>query len=435
MLELLRMPEVSANATKAVLVGWEVREEEAFSAADTLLTVESEKAVVDVEAEAGGVVLKRLVPDGAEVEVGGPIALLGQPGETVEDVNQALAELGVSGDGQVTPGVAAAQQATDRDAEPAAPVADPPTGEDTGGRVFSSPLARRLAREAGLRLEEIAGTGPNGRIRRRDVEAATACLTPSPTTADTETGPPITPPATTVTTSPATTPSPSGAYQDVAHSKVRKAVASRLTESKQTTPHFYLRDTARVDELLAVRAQLNELAPAKVSVNDLVIKAAAHAHVRTPAMNVIWTPEAVRSFCGVDVSIAVATDSGLMAPVLRGVEKMPVSTVSTETGDLVERAKTQRLQQADLEGGTMTVSNLGMLGVKEFAAVIIPPQSAILAVGATGQEPVVEDGSLTVGTVMHVTLAVDHRAIDGIIAAQWMKAFRSLLEHPLGILA
>jgi pyruvate dehydrogenase E2 component (dihydrolipoamide acetyltransferase) len=273
-----------------------------------------------------------------------------------------------------------------------------------GGRIFASPLARRLATEAGLALEELVGTGPNGRIRRRDVEAAAAGLGPSPTTGEAEHG-------------------------QAAPSSERVATTSG------TAPHLCLRETVRVDDLLAVRAQLNELASSKVSVNDLLIKAASQAHVRTPAMNVIRTPGALRSFSGVDVSVSVATDHGLVAPVLRGVEQMPVSRVSSTVADLVERARCGRLHEGELEGGTLTVSNLGMFGVEEFAAITDPPRSAILAVGAARQAPVVHDGALIVGTTMRVALAVDHRAIDGVVAAEWMHSFKSLLERPLSILA
>jgi pyruvate dehydrogenase E2 component (dihydrolipoamide acetyltransferase) len=214
---------------------------------------------------------------------------------------------------------------------------------------------------------------------------------------------------------------------------MRAAIAARLTESKRVTPHFYLRGTANAGRLLDLRRELND-GPGKVSVNDLVLGAAARAHVLVPAMNVIWTPDAVRTFSTVDVSVAIATPRGLVTPVLRSAEQLTISTVAATVRDFAERAETGRLRQDELEGGTFTVTNLGMYGTEEFAAIINPPQSAILAVGAVHDEPVVRDGELRAGSVMRVTLSVDHRPIDGTTAAEWMRAFLSLIEHPARIL-
>jgi pyruvate dehydrogenase E2 component (dihydrolipoamide acetyltransferase) len=215
---------------------------------------------------------------------------------------------------------------------------------------------------------------------------------------------------------------------------MRAAIASRLTESKQTVPHFYLRGTAHAGRLLKLRRRLNE-GPARISVNDLVVKAAARAHVLVPAMNVIWTPDAVRSFSSVDVSVAIATERGLVTPVLRSAERLSVSSVATAVRDFAERAKTGRLRQDELEGGAFSVTNLGMFGTEDFGAIINPPQSAILAVGAVREEPIARNGRLKAGTVMRVTLSVDHRPIDGTVAAEWMRAFLSLIEDPVQILA
>jgi pyruvate dehydrogenase E2 component (dihydrolipoamide acetyltransferase) len=212
-------------------------------------------------------------------------------------------------------------------------------------------------------------------------------------------------------------------------------VAARLAESKATAPHFYVRGSARVDELLRLRAQLNDDAEVKISVNDLVVKAVAKAHQLVPELNVVWTGEAIRSFRGVDVAVAVATDAGLVTPVLRGVDGLTITAVARATRDFAARAREGRLQQAELEGGTVTVSNLGMHGVEEFSAIINPPQASILAVGAARQEAVVDDGRLEVGTVLRVTLSVDHRPVDGATAARWMAAFTGLLERPVRILS
>jgi len=401
MARLLRMPEVAANSVEAVLSAWPVPENTPFRSKDAIATIETEKAVLDVPADADGVILKRLVPAGAVVEVGAPIALLGEPGERVDDLSALLVNLGVSSEATVS------------------------TSADVPGRreprILSSPLARRLANEAGLAMADIIGTGPGGRIVRRDVEQA--ALANSGNTS-----------ATTSATASLDNSAPAATYDAVAHTRMRRGIATRLTQSTRDAPHFFLRGTARVDKLLKLRARLNDPGNVSVTVNDLVVTAAARAHVLVPAMNVIWTPDAVRLFSGVDISVAVATEKGLVTPVLRRVDQMRLSAVAEATHDLVGRARSGRLQQEDLEGGTLTVTNLGMFGTESFAAIINPPQSAILAVGAALEKPVATKGRLKVGTVMRFTLSVDHRPIDGATAAQWMAAFTSLLEEPVRIL-
>lgn len=424
------MPEVAANALEAVLAQWPVPENTPFTAQDTIATVETEKAVVDVPADVSGVILKTLVPAGAMVVVGAPIALLGDPGELVDDLDALLFELGVGLD-PALPAPAAPSGAPTPGRMPVVPAAD--VADDTGARIFSSPLARRLAREAGVSIADLRGTGPGGRIVRRDIQQATDALPRS------HNDPGLARPAgdTSATTGSATAsaaPAAASAYVDIPHTRMRRAIAARLTQSTRDAPHFYLRGTARVDKLLKLRARLNESGPVRISVNDLVVAAAARAHVLVPAMNVIWTPDAVRSFSGVDIAVAVATDRGLVAPLLRGVDHMSVSGVAAASRDLVDRARSGRLQQEELEGGTLTVTNLGVYGTEDFAAIINPPQSAILAVGAARESPVVSKGKLRVGTVMAVTLSVDHRPIDGVVAARWMAAFVSLLQEPVRIL-
>jgi pyruvate dehydrogenase E2 component (dihydrolipoamide acetyltransferase) len=226
-----------------------------------------------------------------------------------------------------------------------------------------------------------------------------------------------------------------GGFTDQPLSRMRKAVVARLTESKATAPHFYLRGSARVDALLRMREELNDGAAAKISVNDLLVKAIAKAHQRVPVMNVVWTGEAIRQFDSVEVAVAVATENGLVTPVIRGVERLPIGELAVLTRDAAARARDGRLQQAELEGGSITISNLGMYGVDEFAAIINPPQAAILAVGAARQEPVATDGRLEVATVLRMTLSVDHRPVDGATAARWMAALVDLLERPVRILS
>ncbi|MFI6394491.1 dihydrolipoamide acetyltransferase family protein [Nonomuraea sp. NPDC050540] len=435
MARVLRMPEVAAGAIQAILRGWAVAAGAPFGKGEVIATVETDKAVVEVEAEEAGVLLRTLVEEGATVEVGAPIAVLGTPGEPpgtpVPDVADAP---NVTPAAEAPPAPVGALPADGSAAGGPPPGGPPGSGQAgrTGERVFTSPLARRLAKEAGLRVEDIPGSGPNGRVVRRDVEAAVAASakaprTPAPTNtpADIETRAP--------TNTPARTETP--AYTEIPHTPMRRAIAARLTESKRTAPHFYLRGTAGADALLATRAQLNQGGGPRVSVNDLIVKAAAHAHVRVPAMNVTWTDTAVRAHAQVDIAVAVATPGGLLTPVLRAVERAPVSLVATTLREYGERARTGRLRQDELEGGTLTVTNLGMHGTEEFAAIVNPPQAAILAVGAARQAPVVQDGAVVAATVLTVTLSVDHRPVDGVVAAEWLRVFLSLLENPLAILA
>jgi pyruvate dehydrogenase E2 component (dihydrolipoamide acetyltransferase) len=419
----MRMPEVAAGGTSAVLHEWSVAERAEFGARDVLATVETDKAVVDVEAEEGGVVLRLLVAPGTSVEVGAPIAVLADAGETVDDVDAVLLALGAVQAASAAPDP---EGAPDQPASPPVPEAAVPATVGSGialhgaagnghvngrGRIFASPLARRLARDAGLPLAGLRGTGPGGRIVRRDVEAASTGRTAAAAA-------PVSSPA---------------AFTDVPHTPMRRAIARRLTESKQTIPHFTVRATLRVEELLRLRAGLNAVGT-KFSVTDLLLKAAARAHTVVPRMNAIWTPDATRTFSSVDLAVAVATPTGLLTPVVRGVEGLPVAAIAATVGDLVARAREGRLRQDELEGGTFTLTNLGMFGTEEFAAIINPPQSAILAVGAARQEPVVQGGELAVGTVVHVTLSADHRVIDGALAAEWMAAFVASVEEPLRLL-
>ncbi len=421
---VLRMPEVAADTNEAVLAEWLVPENAGFEASDAIATVETEKALVDIEAEGAGVVLKTLVLAGVLVEVGTPIAVLGDPGEAVVDIDALLVELGVAE--PTGPPVVPERRDVPTDPGSAAPVPTPAPVSAPNGRIFASPLARKLAKDAGIPVEEISGSGPRGRILRRDVDAAIANVVAEPPVVEVRRAP----------ASVVETPAPQrGAGSDIPHTRLRKAVATRLVESKQTAPHFYVRATVRADRLVALRADLNDGAAAKISLNDLVVKAVAAAHLAVPEMNVVWTPDAVRTFDTVDIAVAVATDRGLVTPVLRDVAALTVTAVGAQVRDLATRARDGKLKQDELEGGTISVTNLGMYDVEEFAAIINPPHAAILAVGAVRDEPVVEDGAVVPGKVMTVTVSVDHRPVDGVVAARWLAALRELLEHPVRILA
>jgi pyruvate dehydrogenase E2 component (dihydrolipoamide acetyltransferase) len=411
-------------------------EQAEFADGDAIATVETDKAAVEVPVEGAGVLVRTLVGPGTTVAVGAPVALIAAPGETVADVDATLAELGgtsapatvddpdapVQLAGQTPP----TEMSGPPDAAPpnGTPDARPSNGTSNGAppRIMSSPLARRLVREHGLRLEDLTGTGPGGRIVRDDVRRAVAArerATVSPPAPDAQPD----------------RPQRTEEWEDVPHTRMRRAIATRLAESNREAPHFAIRGSARVDSLLALRAQLNAGDDQRVTVNDLVVAAVARTHARLPEMNVIWTPDAVRRYAAVDVGIAVATDRGLVTPVLRGVETRTVSSIARDAADLTGRARAGALRQDELEGGTITVSNLGGYGTEEFTAVLNPPQAAILAVGAARKQAVVDGDTLAVATVLKVTLTVDHRPVDGALAARWMAAFIALLEDPLRILA
>lgn len=402
MASIMRMPEVLANATEAVISKWLVAEGAAFTAGQILAEVETDKALVEVNAEVDGVLGRYLAMPGQSTLVGAPIAVLLSPGEGVAEIDALLAE----------------QNLAPIDAQTAnhATVVEPvsvPTGEGETHRVFASPLARRLARERGLDTRTLAGSGPGGRIVRRDIESQSKAA-----------------PSSVVSTMPAA----AGSYTAIPHTGMRRAIARRLTESKTTVPHFYLVAECRVDELLELRKKWNQWATSKVSVNDLIIKSVAAAFADVPDANVIWTPEELRRFNDVDISMAVATSNGLVTPVVRGVNHLRLPELNAVTAELVERARAGRLRQDEIEGGSFSVTNLGMYGTKEFSAILNPPQSAILAVGAAKQEAVVTDGQITIANVIHFTLSVDHRAIDGALAAQWLAAFSARIEDPFWVL-
>jgi pyruvate dehydrogenase E2 component (dihydrolipoamide acetyltransferase) len=387
-----------------------------FQARDVIAVIETEKAVVDYEIETSGVLVRRLVIDGAEVAVGDPIAVVAAVGEVIADVDAVVAELS---------GMEAATQAEDVPAASAPAAPEIASGSDSERR-FSSPIARKLARDAGLQLADLTGTGPHGRIVRRDVEAAVAAGVRTPAST----------PAPVSDTAAASANTSSGAgFTDIPHTRLRKMIASRLIESKTTAPHFYVRGSAEVTALLKLREDINDGSDVRVSVNDLLIKAIAKAHNLVPDLNVIWTTDAIRRFDSVDISVAISTPGGLVTPVVRGADRLSVTEISRIVKDFAERGRSGRLQQAELEGGTVSISNLGMFGTEDFAAIINPPQASILAVGAARQEPVVRDGALAVGTVLRYTLSVDHRPVDGVLAAEWMRAFTGLLERPAKILA
>lgn len=396
--ELLLVPEVAAGATEVTLSEWLIAPGTSFAAGDAIAVIETDKAIVEVEAESGATLLKPLVEGGTVVGVGSPMALLGEAADLGGDLDVILAALGA--------GTAAA---------PVVPEAE--VVEAPPARTFISPIARKLLRDAGVPVDGIAGTGPNGRIVRRDVETAISAHS-------TDQKRPLDGPEEPIRAT-------RSADSTVEHSRLRRAVAQRLTQSKQEVPHFYLKRSAGLGKLLKLREKVNAESGVKVSVNDFLIRAIAVAHTSVTDANVIWTEEAMVSFEHVDVAVAIASPKGLVTPVLRSVETLSLSAISAQVKAFVAQAGEGRLQQRDLEGGSISISNLGMYGVDEFAAIINPPHAAILAVGAARETAVVRKGKVKAATTVDLVLSVDHRAIDGALAAQWMAALVDALEHPL----
>ncbi|MEL0248713.1 MAG: dihydrolipoamide acetyltransferase family protein [Actinomycetota bacterium] len=435
---LLRMPGISADAEEVVFLEWCSTVGSTVAAGAAIATVETEKANVDIEAEEEAVLWRTLIEPGDAVAVGAPIAVLVGVGEDVSDEGSVLDALGLAttSAAAVEHHVADHDNVEERDATltPAPAEANAPNpaadiGVDTpqaNGRVFASPLARKLARDSDIALDSVVGTGPGGRIVRRDIDLAGAGGVKDHAS----------PPSASQSRQALGLQAVHGAeFVDIPHSGMRRAIARALTASKQNVPHFYLESTCRVESLLEMRETINSDLQVRISINDFVLKAVGKALMDVPEMNVVWTDDAVRRFSTADVSVAVGGDHGLVTPVLRSVESMSLSQISGHVRDFVDRAGSGQLKQGELEGGSFSVSNLGMYAVERFAAIINPPQAGILAVGAVREEPVVTNGSLGVGSVLTVTLSADHRGVDGVVAATWLKRFTTLMENPALLLA
>ena len=416
------MPALSPTMTEGTLASWLVKEGDSVKSGDVIAEIETDKATMEVEALDDGVVAKLAVAEGTQnVAVNALIAVLAEDGESVDDALAALAAVPASAP-STTPqkdAPAAASDAATRPVQPA--VAPVPTARPD--RVFASPLARRIAADAGLELARLSGTGPHGRIIRADVEEALASGA---------SGPAVQPAAMSRTASAAVP----AEERFVPHNAMRRVIADRLQQSKQTAPHFYLSVDCDIDNLLAARKALNEAAEAsvKISVNDMVVKATAAALMAEPDVNGYFEAEGCRYFSTADICVAVAVDGGLVTPVIHDVQNLGLADISRKTTDLASRARAGTLDPSEYAGGSFTISNLGMFGIREFAAVINPPQSAILAVGAGEQRPVVKNGELAVATVMTVTLSADHRIVDGALGAKWLQAFKRAIEQPVTML-
>ncbi|MDP2118490.1 MAG: pyruvate dehydrogenase complex dihydrolipoamide acetyltransferase [Hoeflea sp.] len=453
----ITMPALSPTMEEGNLAKWLVKEGDKVGPGDVIAEIETDKATMEVEAVDEGTIARIVVPAGTEgVKVNAVIAILAVEGESVGDA--------AKGGGEPPKPEAKAEAKPEAKAE--APVADPvkpvegaplrdtaiqaeqnagPAPKADGERTFSSPLARRIAREAGVDVSAISGSGPHGRVVKSDVEAAIAAGTGKAQTAP---APQAASAAATASAAPKGMSQDAilkmfeeGSYELVKHDGMRKTIARRLQESKQTIPHFYVTVDCELDALLALRTQLNSAAPTKgdkpaykLSVNDMVIKALALALRDVPDANVSWTDENMVMHKHSDVGVAVSIPGGLITPIIRKAEEKTLSAISNEMKDLGARAKSRKLKPEEYQGGTTAVSNMGMMGVKDFAAVINPPHATILAVGAGEQRAVVKNGELAIATVMSVTLSTDHRAVDGALGAELLGAFKRYIENPMGML-
>jgi pyruvate dehydrogenase E2 component (dihydrolipoamide acetyltransferase) len=442
----ITMPALSPTMEEGNLAKWLVKEGDTVSAGDVIAEIETDKATMEVEAVDEGTVGKIVVEAGTEgVKVNDLIAVLLEDGEDASAIDTSGAEAPAAPAPSPAPAAdAGANEVIPVGAEAATDPIPAPKAAD-GGRIFASPLARRLAQINGLDLKALSGSGPHGRIVKKDIEAAVAAGTGKAAAALAAAEAPKAAAA-----APAAGPSSDqvlklfeeGSYELVPHDGMRKTIAKRLTESKQTIPHFYVSVDCELDALLALRSQLNGAAstdkegkPAyKLSVNDMTIKALALALRDVPDANVSWTDDNMVKHKHADVGVAVSIPGGLITPIIRRAEEKPLSVISNEMKDMGARAKSKKLQPQEYQGGTTAVSNMGMMGVKDFSAVVNPPHATILAVGAGEQRPVVKDGALAIATVMTVTLSTDHRCVDGALGAELLAAFKGYIENPMSML-
>lgn len=450
------MPALSPTMTEGKLSKWLVKEGDEVSSGDIIAEIETDKATMELEAVDEGKIGKILIEAGTEgVEVNKPIGVLLEEGEDESDIkadsdeapekekeekeekaeskkqsressNESSDE---SSDGEQDDTSETSSQKDDASKKSEAKSANS-GGAASGDRIFASPLAKRIAANAGVDLASIKGSGPNGRIVKTDVESAIAGGEKSAKKDEAKAQAPA------KSSTSADVPDYGQAYKEVENSNVRKIIARRLLEAKQTIPHFYLTIECQLDELLKLRKDLNSRdgIDYKLSVNDFIIKASAMAMRKVPMANATWTDEAIRVYDNVDVSVAVATEGGLITPIIRNADQKGLSTISNEMKELAVKARDNKLKPEEYQGGGFSISNLGMYGIKEFSAIINPPQSAILAVGAGEQRPVVKDGALAVATVMSCTLSCDHRVVDGAVGAEFLAALKPLIEDPLSLL-
>ena len=417
----ITMPALSPTMTDGTLAKWLKAEGDTIESGDVIAEIETDKATMEVEAVDEGILGKIIISEGTEnVPVNEIIAILLEEGETANDIGDVSAAAPAA-----TPAPAAKEE---KAAAPAAsaPSAPAKTETDTGDRIFASPLAKKLAANNNIDLTTVKGSGPRGRIVKADIEKAKS--SPAPVTA---------PQASAAHTDPNVKTNVFGmAYKEIPNNNIRKVVAKRLSESKQQVPHFYLTVECMLDELLAARVNINDKANGayKLSVNDFIIKAAAMALKAYPAANVSWNDDAIHEYLDADISVAVSTPTGLITPIVKAAQTKGLKDISNEMKDLAGRAREGKLKPEEFQGGSFSISNLGMFGVKEFAAIVNPPQGAILAIGAGEQRAVVVNGQVEIKTVMNCTLSVDHRCVDGAVGAEYLQIFKQYIENPVSML-
>ena len=427
----IEMPKLSDTMEEGVIAKWNVKEGDKVSSGDVIAEVETDKATMEVEVFDDGTILKILAGEGDAIPLGGIMAVIGDEGEDISDILS-----GASGGGDSAPAAekekkaAPAKESGSGKKEEFDPILGDLNGKSEGsnesttkeegepadGRIKASPLAKKMAEEKGIELSDVKGSGPDGRIVKKDIEEFTPSAKPAASSAQ---------PVQLFESEEA---------EEVRISQMRKTIAKRLSESKFTNPHFYETIDIDMEQAMAARTRLNEVSDVKISFNDIVVKAASVALRRHPAVNSSWLGDVIRKHGDVNIAVAVAIDEGLMTPVLRHTDKKNLRQISAETRELAGLARDRKLTPDQMEGSTFTISNLGMFGIEEFTAIINPPNACILAVGAIRHVPVVKDGAVVPGHRMKVTLSSDHRIVDGAKAAEFLNTFRQLLENPLSML-
>ncbi|SFE77498.1 pyruvate dehydrogenase complex dihydrolipoamide acetyltransferase [Thermoflexibacter ruber] len=418
---IVRMPKMSDTMTEGVIANWLVKVGDKVKSGDILAEVETDKATMELESYESGTLLYIGAESGKSVPVDGIIAIIGEAGADYQKLLNAASTVSMSKSEAVA-------STTDTNLVSATTASQSLASEpvtSSGGRVFASPLARKMAQEKGYDIAKIKGTGENGRVTKKDVESYRPEAQPTPSTSTSKTVSPV-----------ISTPQVIGqeSFTEIPTSQMRKTVARRLSESKFSAPHFYVTMEIVMDKAIAARNSMNEISPVKISFNDLVIKAAAMALKKHPAINSSWLGDKIRQNHHIHIGMAVAVPEGLLVPVIRFADSKSLSQIAAESKDLAGKAKDKKLQPADWEGNTFTISNLGMFGVDEFTAIINPPDACILAVGGIKETVIVKDGQMQVGNIMKVTLSSDHRVVDGATAADFLRTLKGLLEDPLRML-
>lgn len=421
----IEMPKLSDTMEEGVIAKWSVKEGDSVNAGDIIAEVETDKATMDVEVYDPGVVLKLLAAEGEAVPLGKPMAIIGEKGEDIS----ALLE---GGSEKPAPSKAPKEETTSSNEAFSDPIfggidsasssnskSEEASSTDNDGRIKASPLARKIAEEKGLNLGQIKGSGPDGRIIKKDVESAKKDSVTEAPKAEAPKAAPV---------------MPTEGDEDLRISQMRKAIARRLAESKFTNPHFYETIDIDMKRAIAARTELNATSDVKISFNDLVVKACAVALKKHRNVNASWLGDVIRQYGDVHIAVAVAVEDGLVTPVITHADKKGMSVISAETKELAAAARDKKLKPEQMEGSTFTISNLGMFGIEEFTSIINPPNAAILAVGAIRDVPVVEDGAVVPGKRMKVTLSADHRVVDGAKAAEFLNTLRGLLENPMSML-